>query len=43
MIQEETPPNGVFLSDMTEDEHQEYVENEERGWGGFKKLLGIKK
>lgn len=26
---------AVFLEDGTEDEFQEYVQNEERGWGSF--------
>jgi hypothetical protein len=28
---------AVFLSDMTEEEHEDYVHQEERGWGKFYK------
>ena len=33
--------NAVFLSDMTEEEYEEYVRLEERGWKGFYKKLGL--
>lgn len=32
---------AVFLSDMTEDEYQEYVRNEENGWKKFKEKIGL--
>lgn len=33
--------NAVFLPDMTEEEYEEYVRLEERGWKGFYKKLGL--
>lgn len=32
---------AVFLSDMTEDEYQEYVRNEENGWKKLKEKIGL--
>lgn len=34
---------AVFLSDGTPDEYAEYIEDEERGWKGFKnKIFNLK-
>lgn len=32
---------AVFISDATDEEYEEYVHNEEKGWGKFKKILEI--
>lgn len=32
---QELPGKAVFLEDMTEEERNEYVRNEEEGWGKF--------
>lgn len=33
--------NAEFLPDMTEEEYQTYIRDEEQGWGKFRKKLGL--
>jgi len=40
ILKDDSPTiKGAFFEEGTEDEYNEYIEDEDRGWKGFKKRL----